>query len=91
MEDPVISGTPSDINANTDSGVATAAVSWTPPTATDNSGSVTLTSDYNPGDNFPIGTTTVTYTAADPYSNSVTSTFDVIVSGQFCLCTLLSL
>ena len=81
MEAPAISGTPSTQNVNTDAGLPTATVSWTPPTATDNSGSATLTSDYNPGSTFPIGTTSVTYTATDTYSNTATSSFDVVVSG----------
>ena len=80
-ENPVISGCPSTQNANTDSGIATATVSWTPPTATDNSGTQTLTPDYNPGDSFPIGTTTVTYTSTDAAGNTDTCTFDVIVTG----------
>ena len=81
-ENPVISGCPSTQNANTDSGIATATVSWTPPTATDNSGTQTLTPDYNPGDSFPIGTTTVTYTSTDAAGNTDTCTFDVVVTGM---------
>ena len=79
----MISGCPSTQNANTGSGVATATVSWTPPNATDNSGTQTLSSDYSPGDSFPIGTTTVTYTSTDESGNTNTCTFDVVVSGEF--------
>ena len=69
---------------NTDDSLPNAIVSWTPPTASDNSGeAVTLTSDYSPGDTFPIGTTTVTYTATDSYGNIATSTFDVVVTGKY--------
>ena len=68
---------------NTDASLPNATVSWTPPTASDNSGeAVTLASDYNPGDTFPIGTTTITYTATDAYGNTVTSTFNVVVTGK---------
>ena len=82
-EVPVISSTPSIQNLNTDAGSPNATVSWTPPTASDNSGeAVTLTSDYSPGDTFPIGTTTVTYTATDCYGNAATSSFDVVVTGK---------
>ena len=81
-EIPVLSDIPSTQNVNTDASSPTAAVSWTPPTASDNSGeAVTLTSDYTPGDTFPTGTTTVTYTATDSYGNIATSTFNVVVTG----------
>ena len=77
-EIPVIFDTPPSQNVSTE---ATAIVSWTPPTASDNSGeAVTLISDYSPGDTFPIGTTTVTYTATDAYGNTATSSFDVVVT-----------
>ena len=57
-----------------------AMVSWTEPSSTDNSGSPTLTSDYNPGDSFQIGFTTVTYTSTDIAGNTATCTFDVVVT-----------
>ena len=83
-EVPVISGTPSNQTVNTDASLPNATVSWTPPTASDNSGeAVTLTSDYSPGDTFPIGTTRVTYTATDTNSNTATSTFSVLVTGKY--------
>ena len=44
---------------------------------------MTLTSDYSPGDMFPIGTATVTYTAVDSYGNNATDSFDIIVAGKF--------
>lgn len=81
-EDPVISGTLSDQNVNTDAGAATATVTWTPPTASDNSGTVTLSSTHNSGDMFPVGVTTVSYTAFDPDVNQVTVSFTVTVSGK---------
>ena len=69
---------------NTDSGLPNATVSWTPPTASDDSGeAVTLTSDYSPGDAFSIGTTTVTYTATDAFGNTATSSFNVVVIGEY--------
>ena len=66
----------------TDGGVATAVVTWTPPTASDNSGLVTLTSSHNPGDTFPLGVTTVSYTAVDPDSNLMTESFTVTIEGK---------
>ncbi|XP_072033081.1 lactadherin-like [Amphiura filiformis] len=79
-EMPTITGTPSAITTNTDSNSATAAVSWTDPTASDNSGAVTLTSDGTSGSNFPIGTTTVTFTATDPSGNQATDSFTITVT-----------
>ncbi|HEU4719256.1 MAG TPA: HYR domain-containing protein [Bacteroidia bacterium] len=79
VENPVISNTPSSISVNNDAGLCGAVVSWTPPTATDNC-SATLTSNYNSGDLFPPGTTTVTYTATDPSGNTATSSFTVTVT-----------
>ncbi|XP_072033082.1 hyalin-like [Amphiura filiformis] len=81
-EIPTITDTPSAITTNTDSNSATAAVSWTDPTASDNSGTVTLTSDATSGSNFPIGTNTVTFTATDPSGNQATVSFTITVSGM---------
>jgi gliding motility-associated-like protein len=79
-QDPVFTGCPSDITQNNDPGVCGAAVSWTPPTASDNCSSVNMTGDHNPGDIFPTGTTTVTYIGTDAAGNSVTCSFDVTVN-----------
>ena len=79
---PVISDLPDDITQNTDSELSTAVVTWTEPTATDNSGSVTLTSSHNSGDMFSIGITTVTYTATDGASNTVIVMFTVEIIGM---------
>ena len=86
----MLSGCPSDQSqtGNTDSGLATGTISWTAPTATDNSGTQTLTSTHNPGDSFPIGTTTVTYTATDAAGNSANCSFDVIVVGKLSFSSL---
>ena len=83
-EVPVTSGIPSNQTVNTDASLPTATVSWTPPTASDNSGeAVTLTSDYGSGAMFPIGTAIVTYTATDSYGNIATATFYVVVTGTY--------
>jgi hypothetical protein len=79
-EAPVIVNLPSDIMTETDAGQDFATVTWTPPTATDNAPGVTLTSTHAPGDQFPIGTTTVIYTATDANSNVTTGSFAVIVN-----------
>ena len=81
-EDPLISSTPTDISQSTDATVATAVVTWTPPTASDNSGTYTLTSSHDSGDTFSLGPTTVTYTAVDDAGNMVTDTFMVTITGK---------
>ena len=61
---------PADISQTNDAGECMAAVTWTEPTAADNCAIATFTSSHNPGDEFPVGTTTVTYTATDIHGNS---------------------
>jgi hypothetical protein len=48
-------------------------------TASDNSGSVNVTSTPASGSSFPLGTTTVTSTAVDPSNNNASCTFTVTV------------
>ena len=75
---PVIIACPLDSVIVPDSSDCSPQVFWTEPTATDNC-TPTLTSDFVPGDNFPVGTTTVTYTATDESNNSTTCSFDIII------------
>jgi hypothetical protein len=81
---PVISGCPANITRTAGAGSCTAAVSWTEPTATDNctpAGSLVWTKSHTPGTVFSVGTTTVTYTAADAAGNvSATCTFTVTIN-----------
>ena len=74
---PDITGCPSDIVAAS-TAACNAVVTWTQPTASDNC-SVELTSTHPRGSTFPIGTTTVTYTATDPSGNKKTCSFNVTV------------
>ena len=76
---PVIYDCPANITVN-DGGTGSVAVSWTPPTADDNCGTPSLTSTHDPNDTFPVGTTTVTYTAEDSAGNTATCNFDVMVN-----------
>ena len=71
---PSIAGMPSSQTLNVVSGTCGAVATWTEPTASDNAYNniidddctgLTLTSDYASGDTFPLGETTVTYTATD--------------------------
>ncbi|MDP1842555.1 MAG: FG-GAP-like repeat-containing protein [Sediminibacterium sp.] len=79
---PVVSGVPADIEAFTGVGSTTCGklVSWTAPTAVDNCGTVTVTSSHNPGDNFLVGVTKVTYTFTDGNNNVSTVSFNVTVA-----------
>ncbi len=81
LESPVIS-TPGNITVSTDSGVATAVVSYSAPTATDNVGVISLvqTAGLPSGSAFPLGTTTNTFTATDAAGNSANASFTVTVN-----------
>src|SRR5690554_2617874 len=79
-EAPVIVDCPTDITVNNDLGSCDAVVTWTAPTFTDNCTGTTLTSTHEPGDVFPVGTTTVTYTATDGEGNTATCSFEVTVN-----------
>jgi hypothetical protein len=79
---PALHDVPADLVVGTAPGATTCAAlaTWTPPTATDNCpGTVTLDADHHPGDEFPAGTTTVTYTATDAGGNQITASFTVTV------------
>jgi hypothetical protein len=76
---PVLSACPSNINLTTTKTCEVA--SWTPPTATDNCASApSVTSNIASGFCFPVGTTTVVYTAKDDFNNTATCSFNVSVA-----------
>ncbi|MEE9440233.1 MAG: HYR domain-containing protein [Saprospiraceae bacterium] len=74
---PVISNCPTDITveATGDNTIVT----WIEPTAIDDCHLEWIMGDYAPGDSFEIGTTTVTYTAADDCGNDTYCTFTITV------------
>jgi hypothetical protein len=79
---PVIAGTPSTVTVNTGVGRTTCdqVATWTAPTASDNcAGTVSVSSTHNPGDVFPVGNTTVTYTFTDAANNQSQTSFTVTV------------
>ena len=82
-ENPVITNCPEDLYQKPDSGTATAEVTWTPPTAGDNSKVQTLSSDHDPGDTFGVGSHEVIYTSEDESGNTATCTFNVIIGMLF--------
>ena len=80
---PVLSGFPSNINQTAEAGASSVIVTYSAPTATDNSsGTVTIarTTGLASGSAFPIGITTVTYTATDPAGNVHTQSFTVTIT-----------
>ncbi|XP_033626647.1 uncharacterized protein LOC117289582 isoform X15 [Asterias rubens] len=79
---PVVSGCPTeDVTGTVLQGASTAVVSWTAPTATDNSGGfVSVVSNRSPGQSFNIGMTAIQYTFTDPSGNPAFCRFTVTVS-----------
>jgi len=80
-QSPDIAGCPADMTIYTgvNSTTCGSVVNWTAPTASDNCTISTFTSNYNSGDTFPVGTTTVTYTATDIHNNTSVCSFTVTV------------
>lgn len=76
---PSISNCPSNIALTTTGSEQVA--NWLSPTATDNCMlTPTMTATHNSGDSFPLGSTTVTYTATDDSGNAATCSFSVTVT-----------
>ncbi|XP_022109740.1 uncharacterized protein LOC110989561 isoform X3 [Acanthaster planci] len=80
VQPPVITGCPMNLpRFPTDPGLNISRATWMEPQASDNSGTVTLTSNYVRGDAFSVGNTTVVYTALDDSGNSVNCSFVIQV------------
>ena len=81
---PVFNNCPQAMSFTVPNSQSTQVVTWTPPTATDDSGQLpVITSSHNPGQAFPVGDTTVIYTARDGSGNQATCTFVIQVSGRW--------
>jgi len=77
---PVIHDCPGDQYIPNPAKKPTVIVHWTPPTATDSSGvPPTLVSTQDPGESFPVGLTTVTYTATDAQGSTDMCSFEILV------------
>ncbi len=74
---PVLTACPADILLKTSS--TSVKASWIAPTATDNCSTPVVTTTNAPNSVFPVGTTTVTYTATDANGNKATCSFVVNV------------
>ncbi|KAJ8040281.1 Receptor-type tyrosine-protein phosphatase alpha [Holothuria leucospilota] len=79
-EPPIISNCPtSPIFVYIPIGQTQGEATWTEPTASDASGSVTVSQTHSPGDSFPVGTTQVRYEFRDRFRNMATCPFTVSV------------
>jgi len=78
-EKPTIS-TPTNVRVTLPPGTSSGAVTYTVPSASDNSGTVNVVCAPASGTTFAAGNTTVTCTATDPSGNTATSTFQVQVA-----------
>lgn len=79
---PTFTSAQPDINLEIDFNLTTAVASFATPTATDNSGTVTVTQTQGlaSGASFPLGTTLVEFTATDGAGLTATLQFNVTVS-----------
>ena len=85
---PVIIGCPDDKQVTAAAGANSAFVSWTEPTASDNSGiTPTVTRTHVPNSRFFLGTTLVTYTFTDRSDNTAVCSFEVTISRKIINCT----
>ena len=72
---PAVTNCPNNITQNATD--LTAAVTWTPPTATDNCSPIITNASAQPGNNFVVGTTPVLYQFSDKIGNLSTCKFSV--------------
>jgi PKD repeat protein len=78
---PSIAGCPADMLVTVNDAECSAVVSWVSPTFTDNCGTA-VTASHLSGQSFPIGQTTVAYTATDPSGNTAACSFTITVQGD---------
>jgi hypothetical protein len=79
-ENPVIAGTPESMDLGTDLDSCGRVVNWQQPSASDNCAILSYSSTHNSGDFFPVGTTTVIFTATDTVGHSTSTQFEIVVS-----------
>ncbi|XP_072016990.1 hyalin-like [Amphiura filiformis] len=84
VQAPAIESCPTDMEMDTDPGNATAVVAYQAPSATDNSGEVSVVCDPASASQFPIGQTTVSCVARDSSENNETCDFLVDIKGKSC-------
>ncbi len=81
-EAPLLSGIPTDMTLTTDQGQCGATANWSLPSGSDNCGLGDLLGSHQPGDFFPLGTTTVSYSLADANGNLATGSFLITVEDE---------
>ncbi len=81
---PTFSGCPANIFLPTNTAINGAVAFWNAPGAGDNCGVVNFTASHTPGSVFPVGTTTVTYSAVDGAENAATCSFTITVGNDPC-------
>ena len=79
---PSISNVPSNITVANDAGTCDAVVTYNLPTVSDNCSGATIATSHASGSTFPVGTTTVSFTATDAAGNTSSSSFDITVEDQ---------
>ncbi|XP_071826140.1 hyalin-like isoform X5 [Apostichopus japonicus] len=77
---PVISDCPHNLTVTREKGLDPNTVTWSEPSATDDSGNSTVYSSHIPGDVFPPGPTMVNYIFTDGAGNSASCIFIVTVA-----------
>ena len=76
---PVISNCALSATYTVSVGTSSRIVTWTEPTATDNSGMMpAVTKSHQPFDSFRVGMTQVTYTFTDQAGNAASCSFTII-------------
>lgn len=78
-EMPLISNCPSDITVYSTANTCDVQVNFGTPVISDNCSGVTYTASHFSGEMFPVGTTTVTYTAMDNSGNTAGCAFNITV------------
>ncbi len=81
---PVINGCPANMTMSNDPGICGKVVSWTLPTVDDDCDNpdpaLVQTSMLGDGDTFPVGITTVSYSATDSKSQTTTCSFTITIN-----------
>jgi hypothetical protein len=81
-ENPTIVGLPANITSANTIGVCGKVITWAAPTSADNCAGTSIAQTAGPvsGSTFPIGITTITYTATDAALNTFSSSFTVTIT-----------
>lgn len=84
-DDPFITNCPTDVSLSVTAADVSCMAAYNVPSdvvAIDGCSAATVTNDADPSGMFPVGTTTVTYTATDGCGNTSTCSFDIIVANS---------